>query len=72
MALEIQALQDDFEKQSYFIRLRELTEFDMQVEQPKEERKACLLYTSRFIRWTAAAFVYRPGNRHGAGGDFDG
>lgn len=40
MALEIQALQDDFEKQSYFIRLRELTEFDMQVEQPKEERKA--------------------------------
>ena len=40
MALEIQALQDDFEKQSYFIRLRELTEFDMQVEQPKEERRA--------------------------------
>ena len=40
MSLEIQALQDDFEKQSYFIRLRELTEFDMQVEQPKEERRA--------------------------------
>lgn len=40
IALEIQALQDDFEKQSYFIRLRELTEFDMQVEQPKEERRA--------------------------------
>lgn len=37
MAQEIQALQDDYEKQSYFIRLRELTDFDMQLKQPKEK-----------------------------------
>lgn len=36
MAEEIQALEDDFEKQSYYIRLRELTDFDMQRELPKE------------------------------------
>lgn len=31
MAEEINALQNDFEKQSYFVRLRQLTDFDMQV-----------------------------------------
>ncbi|MEG2801067.1 MAG: DNA primase [Longicatena sp.] len=33
MALEINRLKDDYEKQSYFIRLRELTDFDMQTQQ---------------------------------------
>lgn len=33
MAEEINALKDDFEKQSYFVRLRQLTDFDMQVDQ---------------------------------------
>ncbi|MGX8834235.1 DNA primase [Amedibacillus sp. YH-ame6] len=38
MAEEINALKDDFEKESYFVRLRELTEFDMRPEPTKETK----------------------------------
>lgn len=38
MADEINALTDDFEKQSYFIRLRQLTDFDMQMESREEAK----------------------------------
>lgn len=33
MAEEINAMQDDFEKQSYFVRLKQLTDFDMHIKQ---------------------------------------
>ncbi|MEF2783769.1 MAG: DNA primase [Clostridium sp.] len=39
MALEIQSLQNDYEKQSYFIRLRELTDFDMYIEPEKAHKQ---------------------------------
>lgn len=41
MADEINAIQDDFEKQSYFVRLRELTDFDMHADTSKaiQEKK---------------------------------
>lgn len=35
MSQEINRLDNDFEKTNYFVRLRELTDFDMQVKQPK-------------------------------------
>lgn len=39
MAQEIQALEDDFEKESYYIRLRELSDFDMRLEQAKPKKE---------------------------------
>ena len=39
MANEIQSLQDDFEKESYYIRLRELTDFDMRNDVKQEHTK---------------------------------
>lgn len=40
LAEEIEALHDDFERQNYYIRLRELTGFDMQVNKASEPAKA--------------------------------
>lgn len=57
LAEEIAALQDDFERQNYYIRLRELTGFDMRVkeehaQQPKRkkqtyEKRAFLTYPKK-------------------------
>lgn len=46
----IQHLQDDFEKESYYIRLRELTDFDMQIkdsQQYERKQKKKETYTKR-------------------------
>lgn len=47
MAEEINALQDDFEKQGYFIRLQQLTDFDMYAQQRHEEKTAKPVYAKR-------------------------
>ena len=47
MAEEIYLLKDDFEKESYYIRLRELTDFDMHGEEAKKQPKAKTEYVKR-------------------------
>lgn len=50
IAQEVQALQDDFEKESYYIRLRELSDFDMRPTQSnyvEKEQKKKITYSKR-------------------------
>lgn len=47
MAEEIYLLKDDFEKESYYIRLRELTDFDMHGEEAKKQPKTKTEYVKR-------------------------
>lgn len=60
MAAEINAIQDDFEKQSYFVRLRQLTDFDMQVEQQHElkENKKTSYPTRSFLTFPKSGRIH--------------
>lgn len=55
IAQEINALQDDFEKESYFIRLRELTDFDM-----RSEMKSVELETKKKVEHPKRTYLTFP------------